>query len=263
MGEDPESIFRVGCPAMDIIKETDLNLGDLFEKFTGVGGTIDPALPYLVVLQHPVTTEYGRGLDQIRETLKAVESLKMQTVWLWPNVDAGSDDISKGLRKFREHNNPDYIRFNRNFPPEDFLKLISNCACLVGNSSSAIREGAFLGVPSVNIGTRQQGRERGANVIDVNHDKVEILNAIKRQLQHGPYSPSTIYGDGHAGERIANVLAQYEPRIQKRLYFVNGINGKKEQSHLFGGHPGTEGIQRTTPKEYSPPPGQTADHLYN
>ncbi len=230
MGEDPESVFWVGCPSLDLIPSTDLGLNGLFDRYTGVGAPVDPSKPYLVVVQHPVTTEYGQAWDQVWETLRAIACLKMQTVWLWPNVDAGSDDISKGLRVFREQHKPEYIHFYRNFAPEDYLKLINNCACLVGNSSSAIREGAFLGVPAVNVGTRQQGRERGPNVVDVGYEEKEILRAIKRQMDHGKYPSDHTYGDGHAGERIARVLAEYEPAVQKRLYMGRWSSWSHQQA---------------------------------
>jgi UDP-hydrolysing UDP-N-acetyl-D-glucosamine 2-epimerase len=168
MGENPDFVFNTGCPAIDAISDIDLSMpANLFETYGGVGIPVDPSRPYLVVLQHPVTTEFGSGFSQINETLKAVQEHNMQTVWLWPNVDAGSDDISKGLRMFRERNRDAPIHFFRNFAVEDYARLIGNAACLVGNSSSGIREGAYLGVPTVNIGSRQQRRERGGNVIDV------------------------------------------------------------------------------------------------
>jgi len=230
MGEDPESVFWVGCPSLDLIPSTDLSLNGLFDRYTGVGAPVDPSKPYLVVVQHSVTTEYGQAWDQVWETLRAIARLRMQTVWLWPNVDAGSDDISKGLRVFREQHKPEYIHFYRNFAPEDYLKLINNCACLVGNSSSAIREGAFLGVPAVNVGTRQQGRERGPNVVDVGYDEEEILKAIKQQMEHGKYPSDHTYGDGHAGERIARVLAEYEPAVQKRLYMGRWSSWSHQQA---------------------------------
>ena len=164
MGEDPATVFYTGCPSIDIVAAIDLSLPrDIFKRYLGVGSEIDPSRPYLVVLQHPVTTEYGRGLEQINETLKAVSAFGIQTAWLWPNVDAGSDDISKGLRMYREKHNPANLHFYRNFAVEDYARLIDNAACLVGNSSSALREGTYLGVPAVNIGTRQQGREHGPN----------------------------------------------------------------------------------------------------
>lgn len=218
MGEDPSMIFQTGCPSLDNIGDIALSLDGVFERYGGTGAPIDPRKPYLVVLQHPVTTEYGKGFEQINETLKAVSELRMQTIWFWPNVDAGSDDISKGLRMFREKHNPDYIHFYRNFSVEDYACLVNNCACLVGNSSSAIREGAFLGVPAVNIGSRQAGRERGKNVIDADYSYKEICSAIKKQLAHGKYEQVYIYGDGKAGERIAGILAEIEVRVQKRLF---------------------------------------------
>ena len=220
MGEDPATVFCAGCPSIDIVASLDLSLPrDMLKKYLGVGSDIDPSRPYLVVLQHPVTTEYGRGLEQINETLKAVTAFGMQTVWLWPNVDAGSDDISKGLRMYREKHNPTNLHFYRNFAVEDYARLIDNAACLVGNSSSALREGAFLGVPAVSIGTRQQGREHGPNAMFVDYGADDILAAIRKQVAHGKYERSPLFGDGSAGKRIADVLATAELRIQKRLAY--------------------------------------------
>jgi len=217
MGEDPSRVFLTGCPAIDSIADIDLSLDSIFKKYGGVGARINSDQPYLVVLQHPVTTEYGEGFAQINETLQAIARLRIQTVWLWPNVDAGSDDISKGLRLFREKHNPDYIHFYRNFSVEDYARLINNCACLIGNSSSAIREGSFLGVPAVNIGSRQTGRERDSNIIDVDYDAGMIQQAIEKQIIHGRYESSTLYGNGKAGEKIAHILANTLPQVQKKF----------------------------------------------
>jgi UDP-hydrolysing UDP-N-acetyl-D-glucosamine 2-epimerase len=220
MGEEPERIHMTGCPSIDLIAGLDLQLPpDLFERYKGVGRPLDPRAPYLVVLQHPVTTEYGKSFGQIEATLHAVCKTGLQTAWLWPNVDAGSDDVSKCLRMARERGETANIHFYRNFSPEDYARLIANCACLVGNSSSALREGAFLGVPAVNVGTRQQGREHGRNVLDVGYCAEEIGAAIARQLQHGRYPRDEMFGDGHAGSRIADILSTAQISIQKRLVF--------------------------------------------
>jgi UDP-hydrolysing UDP-N-acetyl-D-glucosamine 2-epimerase len=220
MGEDPQKVFMTGCPAIDILANLDLTpKHDLLQRYKGVGPELDIHKPYLVVLQHPVTTEYGRGFDQINETLQAVKSIHMQTVWLWPNVDAGSDDISKGLRMFREQENPDYVHFYRHFSVEDYARLIANCACLIGNSSSGIREGSFLGVPAVDIGTRQVSREQADNCIHVPYTYKEIEGAVYHQLNNGRYPSSTMYGDGKAGERIANILAEVNINLQKKLMY--------------------------------------------
>jgi UDP-N-acetylglucosamine 2-epimerase len=123
------------------------------------------------------------------------------------------------MRKFRESRQPDYIRFYKNFPIETFVRLMMRAACLVGNSSAPIREGAFLGVPAVNIGSRQQGRERGPNVIDVPHDRRAIVDGIRQQVASGGFAPAHIYGDSHAGQRIADILAHAPLAVQKQISY--------------------------------------------
>ena len=220
MGEEAGTVHFTGCPSIDLIADIDLSLPDyIFTKYRGVGAELDTNKPYLVVLQHPVTTEYGQGFAQINETLQAVEGMGMQTAWLWPNVDAGSDDVSKGLRMYRERKQPNWLHLYRNFGPEDYARLINNAACVVGNSSSGLREGAFLGVPAVNIGSRQQGREHGPNIVHAAHDAKAIGAAIHQQMAHGRYPSSDMFGDGKAGAKIADLLAHSTIRIQKRLAY--------------------------------------------
>jgi UDP-N-acetylglucosamine 2-epimerase len=149
----------------------------------------------------------------------ALHELQMPTIMLWPNADAGSEDISRGMRKFREKYTPEYIRFYKNFPIETYVRLMLSCACAMGNSSAPLREGAFIGVPAVNIGTRQHGRDRAENVIDAGYDRREIVEAVTRQLAHGRYSSNHLYGDGGAGPRIAKILADAPLRVQKRLSY--------------------------------------------
>jgi UDP-hydrolysing UDP-N-acetyl-D-glucosamine 2-epimerase len=225
MGEREHAIHLTGCPSIDVLREIDLALPlDIFERYRGVGVELDPAKPYIVVLQHPVTTEYGHGFAQINETLKAVDRVGrsgMQVVWLWPNVDAGSDDIAKGLRVFRELHHPDYMHFYRNFSVEDYARLINSACCLVGNSSSGLREGSFLGTPCVNIGSRQRNRERGPNVVDAIYEADAIHTAIERQLHHGRFQSSHTYGDGHAGRRIADILAVVDLELEKPLSYIS------------------------------------------
>jgi UDP-hydrolysing UDP-N-acetyl-D-glucosamine 2-epimerase len=221
MGEDPATVHWVGCPAMDLAARADREITDEFIAAyagRGVGQPVDFRKPYVVVIQHPVTTEYGNGLHQIEQTLHAIEDLDQQVVWLWPNVDAGSDEIAKGIRVFREHHRCEHMHFFRNFPPEDYVRLIANCRCLIGNSSSALREGSFLGIPAVNVGTRQRGREHGSNLVHAGYDAADIRAQIDRQLDHGPYEPDHIFGDGHAGEKMADVLATCEPNLNKVLH---------------------------------------------
>jgi UDP-hydrolysing UDP-N-acetyl-D-glucosamine 2-epimerase len=223
MGEDPTAVHVVGCPRIDLVVEIargngHLDSPDWLER-EGVGAHITLDKPFLLVSQHPVTTEYGHGEEQIIETLMALAELQMPTIMLWPNADAGSEDISRGMRKFREKYRPEYIRFYKNFPIETYVRLMLGCACAVGNSSAPLREGAFIGVPTVNIGTRQQGRDRADNVIDARCDRGEIVAAVKRQLAHGRYPSSHLYGDGGAGARIARILVDTPLRVQKRLFY--------------------------------------------
>ena len=225
MGEREDTIFVTGCPSIDVLVENDLALpADIFARNRGVGADLDVSKPYVMVLQHPVTTEYGEGLTQIEATLKAVDRIGrqgMQVIWLWPNADAGSDDVAKGLRVFRENNNPTYLHLYRNFSPEDYARLLNNAVCMIGNSSSGLREAAFLGTPSVNIGSRQRGRDRARNVIDVPHDADDIYRAIERQIANGRYPRSLMFGDGSSGKRIADILATAPLRLEKTLSYLD------------------------------------------
>jgi UDP-hydrolysing UDP-N-acetyl-D-glucosamine 2-epimerase len=221
MGEDPERVHVVGCPRMDLVAQvleqrTD-GLSDIFAL--GVGGTFDLEQPFLLVSQHPVTTEYGDGERQIDETLRAVQTLGLPAVVLWPNADAGSEQIARGIRKFREHEDDSKLHFFKNLPTNDYIRLMARTACLVGNSSSAIREGSFIGTPAVNVGPRQEGRQRGSNVVDVDYDREQIADAVGAQIEHGSYGHEPIYGDGRAGERIAEVLAGTPLSIAKRMTY--------------------------------------------
>jgi UDP-hydrolysing UDP-N-acetyl-D-glucosamine 2-epimerase len=221
MGESPENVHVVGCPRMDLVAEVLAGhadgLSELFEL--GVGGTFSLDEPFLIVSQHPVTTEYGDGKRQITETLGAVQELDVPAVVLWPNADAGSEHIASGIRAWREHNDDSKLHFFKNLPTADYVRLMARTACLVGNSSSAIREGSFVGTPAVNVGGRQEGRQRGSNVVDVDYDRREVADAVRTQLEHGPYEGEPIYGDGHAGERIADILAKRPLSIHKRISY--------------------------------------------
>lgn len=223
MGEDPERVFCTGCPSIDIVAgmARDFTDGDrALIALAGVGPAIDLGRPYLLVLQHPVTTEFTQGYDQVMETVAAVHASGLQSIVLWPNIDAGADSVSKGLRVFREHHPGAHVRFYKNFPPETYARILANAACAIGNSSSFIREGAFVGTPAVIVGSRQQGREHGANVrMDVPFERGAILAAIREQVAHGPYASDPIFGDGKAGQRIAETLATSRLIVQKRLAY--------------------------------------------
>jgi UDP-hydrolysing UDP-N-acetyl-D-glucosamine 2-epimerase len=222
LGEESSSVVVTGCPSIDIAAEVAANPAfdfDPFVKYGGVGPTTDLSKGYLVVMQHPVTTEYEEARQQVDETLYAVRDTGLPVLWFWPNVDAGSDGTSKGIRVFREKEKPGNFHLFRNMFPEDFLRLLVHATAIVGNSSVAIRECSYLGVPAVNVGSRQQGRERGANVIDVDHDRAAILGAIAEHVRRGKSPSDQLYGDGRAGARIADCLATTALTVEKRLTY--------------------------------------------
>jgi UDP-hydrolysing UDP-N-acetyl-D-glucosamine 2-epimerase len=222
MGEEPDRVLVTGCPSIDLaidVRDHPALDFDPFERYGGVGAGFDLGDEYVVVLQHPVTTEYEAARAHVTETLAAVEQFGRPALWFWPNVDAGSDGTSRGIRAFRETHQPEQFHFFKNMAPADFLRVIANSACLVGNSSAGIRECSFLGVPVVNIGSRQNGRDRGANVVDVGYDRAAILTAIEQQSSSGHLASDPIYGDGKAGLRIADALSTVELTVAKKLTY--------------------------------------------
>ncbi len=222
LGEEKGNVHLVGCPRIDLVAEILKSKSNDYKKVlsTGVGSLIDVDKPFILVSQHPVTTEYSKSELQMMQTLIAIEKLNMQTIILWPNADAGSNDISKGIRKWREKNRfNNNLRFFKNLPIETYVNLMKKTSVLVGNSSSGIREGAFIGTPVVNIGTRQESRQRGKNVIDVDHDYNEILKAVRKQIKNGKHPRQDIYGDGKAGKKIAKILSKCDLKIQKKITY--------------------------------------------
>lgn len=224
LGERPDDVHLVGCPRIDLVAEilshkTDLKSIEELLFSTGVGDKFPLNEPFILVSQHPVTTEYGEGELQISQTLQAVRSTGIPAIVLWPNADAGSEDIARGIRKWREKGLGIKMRFFKNLPIETYVHLMHNTCCLVGNSSSGIREGAFIGTPVVNVGSRQTMREHGDNVIEVPCDVEKIKTAILEQVAHGRYKTNSIYGDGNAGKLIADILSTKQVNIQKRICY--------------------------------------------
>ena len=222
LGEIPEKVINTGCPSIDLAKEIlenpELDF-DPIEKYGGVGSKLNWKTGYIVVMQHPVTTEYQQAKAHITETLKAIKKSDIPTFWFWPNVDAGSDGTSNGIRTFREIEKPKNIHFFKNMEPKDFLRLLKNSKALVGNSSAGLRECAYLGVPVVNIGNRQFRRIRAKNVTDVNYNLNEILKATEKSINTNHFESSDIYGKGNSGENIAEILATSELTYSKTITY--------------------------------------------
>ena len=214
MGENPESIFVVGCPSIDVLVNTPILKKEVVEREVG----IDLSKPTLLLIQHPVTTEWMNSFDQIKETIEAIKESKTQCIALLPNNDAGYSKIIEYIKLSG-------IKWFPSLPTNIFVNLYRNVSAIIGNSSSGIHESPTLGIPAINIGTRQQGRERAGNVIDVPYDRVKILEAINKSLYDEDfrnYVRSIInpYGDGHAAERIVKILKDINLKgiIQKKFY---------------------------------------------
>ncbi len=239
MGEHPDTILAIGCPSSDIARRLDPTINPEVISTRGGGAKIDPAQPFLLVVFHPTTTEYGGESGQMEQVLEALGDLKTPTLLLWPNIDAGSDHVSKAIRVFRDRVKPNWLRTIINVPPEEYQKILAATACAIGNSSSFVRDAGYFGTPVVLIGNRQEGRETDAHVTQVVPRQREILEAVRAQLAHGHYPPSALYGDGYVSQRIADALAKLNPYVQKRLHYIyqpgSETNGNGEL--ILNGHP--------------------------
>lgn len=220
MGENPDYVFMTGCPTVDVLEGLDLSTSGLYERVgKGYGDQIDFEKPFVLVLQHPVTSEYAQSKANMEAFLKAIEEVRMPTLLFWPNIDGGTDGASQAVREFLKANMLPALSVYKTFNSDDFYRALNASAVAVGNSSSFIREGSYLGVPAVLVGTRQQQRQRSSNVVEVGYDAKEIVAAVASQLKHGKYERSLMYGDGKAGQKIAEVLATMVlPNTQKTFH---------------------------------------------
>ena len=149
-----------------------------------------------------------------------VEKYNHQFIWLWPNIDAGTDFISQSIRSFRENKSDKNIRFYKNLSPENYATLLSEAFCIIGNSSSGIREASFLGKLCINIGSRQNLRDRSNNVVQVDYDCGQIIDAYERNFNNSKlFKPSKLFGEGDAGIKIANILSNCSLETKKKLHY--------------------------------------------
>ena len=221
MGENPKNVYNVGCPSIDLIKKINFKeKTNLSDYNYGRRYKVDLKKEYLMVLLHPDTTNYKNNLKLVLETCKALKYVKKQIIWLWPNIDAGADLISKKVGDYVDKHNNMKINFYSHFKAVDYLKLLKGSLCLIGNSSSGIREASYLGVPVVNIGNRQIHRERSENVLDVEENYLEIKKAIDKQIKIKRYRPSKLYGAGNSSKKIVKILENLNPQIIKK-FFIN------------------------------------------
>lgn len=218
MGEDPARIYVVGAPGLDaILNDVPADPEYLAKKYG-----LDLNAPLLLVIQHPVTLEVEFAAEQMMETMQAILDLKYQTIIIYPNADAGGRKMIEVIQKFTHQPN---IKAFKSIARRDYLGMMRIACAIIGNSSSAIIEAPSFVLPALNIGTRQRGRERGDNVIDVNYCRTEIKTAIFKALHDEEFrkrmrDSKNPYGDGKSGKKIADILEKIsinEDLLQKRV----------------------------------------------
>ena len=225
MGARPDSVVVTGCPSLDVALQIQnkpkLNTS-VISKYVIKGQPIENSKDYIVVLLHPDTTKYLMVKEELIAAYNSIQSLGVPAYWcLSNNNDAGTEGAHTTLMNLCERNDKTQTTLLRNMRPEDFLVLANNASVVVGNSSVGIRECSFLGIPVVNIGSRQSGRDRGPNVIDTDFSEFEIKSAITIQLNKQRYRSHFGYGDGSSGQRIADAIFRFLLRREDESNFSN------------------------------------------
>lgn len=217
MGERKDSIFLVGCPVGDVIKNIPKEVPLELINSQVLGPQLQFEKPFLLVMQHPNTTGPDE-LPLLKCLLNVIYEIDIPTIWLWPNIDASSDLYLKELRKFRESLPNSKVSFAINFEPETFQFLLKNASCAIGNSSSFVRDSGFSGTPVVLVGARQEGREFSDNVKLVEgYDEDNIKNTILHQIKAGTYDISYLYGDGDAAKKIVDILEEIDLNFDQKV----------------------------------------------
>ena len=223
MGEHPDTVFHCGCPSVDAILELEDGLISENIYSQGVGWPFDLSKPYFLVIFHPITTEFKHLANQTEQILLSLSgfwgSECSQTIIFWPNIDAGADIIAEQIRIWREMDYLPRPHVFKNLGLGDFIPLLKKATVAIGNSSSLIRDASFLGTPVVLIGTRQDGREHTQAVLKVKPEHNEIREAVKKQMKHGRYERSELYGTFGASQKIVNKILELKPYSQKRLQY--------------------------------------------
>lgn len=196
-----ERIHVTGCPRLDEVALATANLD-------GMG---PPSRPFVMLSYHACTDDADPGKAAHEVVLGLCDAWSGDIECYWPNADAGSDEVVNVLRTLERIRPPGTVRYYRTMPPDEYARHMATTRCLVGNTSSAIREGSFLGTPSVNIGPRQSHRERGPNVMDAPNDAGTIARMVRAQVARADsYPQCELYGDGKAAGRIVGILEGFE-----------------------------------------------------
>src|SRR3989344_1625008 len=217
MGEPKNYVFNFGSPEIEVVARVVQNPPALDLSSTGSGAEVRAEDEYLMVLYHPAVPVPAELRQGTKTLLEVVHGLKMPTLWFWPNFDLGAEEISRELRMFIDTVHDHHIRFLRYLPPREFLALLKGARCLIGNSSAGVKECAYLGIPVVNVGSRQSGRLRDRNVTDAPEEHDALRRAIRRQLSVARYPSSRLYRAKDTSKRIAETLVNAPLYIQKRF----------------------------------------------
>ena len=225
MGENKRNVFNTGCPRVDEVKEIlskkiDNNEVNREINKNGVGDYIDISKPFITIMFHPVTSEFGNAELQIKNILSAINKFKVQKIFFWPNSDAGYEDISRGIRKWREKKGDKNTRYIKNLEQKFFYHILNKTICLIGNSSSGLREGCYIGVKNLCVGSRQNGREIGKNTKMISNDYKSIFNAISKcMIDKNKKKIDYRYGKGDAGKKIVKIIESSNLNSQKKLLY--------------------------------------------
>ena len=216
IGESSDLIFEVGCPSVDLVAELINNPIEISGQLTGVGAEIDLDSDFGIIMFHPDTLEGKQTIDWVTSLIQVIEKSSMKWFWFWPNPDHGTNLVSKALRRNREAGKLQNVRFIINLPPEQFITLALKSKVMIGNSSFGIREASFIGLPVVNLGTRQSGRQRASNVVEIQEPNTKELELKVQEQTQSRFLSSSIYGTGNAGKLSAKIISEWLPEIKSR-----------------------------------------------
>ena len=222
IGENSQRIFTVGCPSIDIVKSRlssdRVAVGLDSEKLGGVGSVFPLTDPYGIIMFHPDTLNESENIAWAKTLIKLTKELSINWLWFWPNPDHGSESVSHEIRASRETGQLGNVRFVINLSPEVFVDLALAADLMIGNSSFGIREASFIGLPVINVGKRQLGRQKAINVLDcATLESVDLLlQKVKKHISNSRYDSSNLYGDGNAGKNAAAVISKWIPSLKVR-----------------------------------------------
>ncbi len=221
MGEDPSRIRIVGCPSIDLVSDTMKNPRELSSSSSlgGVGAEFSLEDSFGIIMYHPDTFDESQTLDWVNGLIDLIEVSKMNWFWFWPNPDHGTNLISKAIRIAREKGRIENVRYVINVEPEIFISLALRSSILIGNSSFGIREASYIGLPVINLGQRQKGRQKAENVAELTvFDNLGHLEEVlSERISCLRFTSSTLYGDGNAGYNSALELASWNPTVKHRI----------------------------------------------